>query len=95
MFINSFEMIKLLEEIQKKRKVMIELANKNGLTSEMTIQCSQELDDIIVAYQKATQSCRERSNQVDIVLSKWRLARKNIGDRQAGNSGIFKNVVGC
>ncbi|WP_374702872.1 aspartyl-phosphate phosphatase Spo0E family protein [Bacillus sp. T33-2] len=41
----------LLEEIQKKREKMIHLAQKTGFTSEETIRCSHELDQLIYEYQ--------------------------------------------
>ncbi|WP_257959003.1 aspartyl-phosphate phosphatase Spo0E family protein [Bacillus sp. V3-13] len=42
---------KLLEEIQRKRQCMIESATRNGFTSEETIRCSEELDQLIYQYQ--------------------------------------------
>lgn len=40
------------DAIFKKRKELLELAVKNGLNSTPTIKCSQELDDMIIAYQR-------------------------------------------
>ena len=40
----------ILDEIQKKREIMIDLAQKNGFTSDDTIKCSQELDQLIYQY---------------------------------------------
>ncbi|KAB2337296.1 aspartyl-phosphate phosphatase Spo0E family protein [Cytobacillus depressus] len=42
---------KLLLQIQEKRENMINSANKYGYTSETTIRCSQELDQLIYEYQ--------------------------------------------
>ncbi|RHW31440.1 aspartyl-phosphate phosphatase Spo0E family protein [Neobacillus notoginsengisoli] len=49
----SWEPEGILIEIQAKRKLMIDSANETGLTSESTVRYSQELDELIVAYQKA------------------------------------------
>jgi len=37
----------LIMLIEKKRKEMFELAEKNGYTSEQTIHCSQQLDQLL------------------------------------------------
>jgi stage 0 sporulation regulatory protein len=42
----------MLDEIKVKRELMINCANKHGYTSERTIKFSQELDELINAYQK-------------------------------------------
>lgn len=41
----------LKQEIEKKRQQLIEIANKFGLTSTKTLQCSKELDKLLVRYQ--------------------------------------------
>ncbi|MFP5105322.1 aspartyl-phosphate phosphatase Spo0E family protein [Neobacillus sp. C211] len=38
--------------IEKKRKKMIALANKYGLSALETVQVSKELDQLIIIYQK-------------------------------------------
>lgn len=43
---------KLLETINIKRKEMIETANKEGYTSELAVQCSQDLDLLLNEYQQ-------------------------------------------
>ncbi len=44
------EMIFLL--IVRKRNEMIQIANRNGLSSEETIKCSQELDILLNTFNK-------------------------------------------
>jgi len=41
----------ILIEIQQKREDMIDLVNKKGMSSDDTIKCSQELDQLIYQYQ--------------------------------------------
>mgnify|MGYP001394646381 CR=1 FL=1 len=41
----------LKQEIEKKRQQLIEIANKFGLTSTKTLQCSKELDKLLDRYQ--------------------------------------------
>lgn len=45
----------LLVEIQNKREKMIESAILNGFTNDDTIRCSQELDKLIIEYQRSVQ----------------------------------------
>ncbi|MFD1735530.1 aspartyl-phosphate phosphatase Spo0E family protein [Bacillus salitolerans] len=47
----SKQLTKLLEEINRKREMMISTAFATGFTSEDTIKCSQELDELINQYQ--------------------------------------------
>lgn len=42
----------LLEAIETKRKQMISLAKKHGFTSEATVKCSQELDELLIVAQQ-------------------------------------------
>lgn len=42
---------KLLETINDKREEMIEIANREGFTSEIVIKCSQDLDMLLNKYQ--------------------------------------------
>ena len=44
--------MEMIEEIKLKRELMINSANTQGFTNEMTIQYSQELDELINKYQK-------------------------------------------
>ncbi len=39
-------------EIEQKRRQLIQVANKYGLTSNKTLQCSRELDRLLDIYQK-------------------------------------------
>lgn len=41
----------LVKEIEKKRKQLVEIVKKHGLTSTQSLQCSQELDRLIETYQ--------------------------------------------
>ncbi|WP_245959314.1 aspartyl-phosphate phosphatase Spo0E family protein [Neobacillus piezotolerans] len=77
-----------MDEIQRKRKVMIESAKENGFTDEMTIQYSQELDELIVAYQKARQTASQYPNRGGNILLNWRLARTNNRERLAVSAAI-------
>ncbi|TLS37722.1 aspartyl-phosphate phosphatase Spo0E family protein [Pseudalkalibacillus caeni] len=45
----------LMLMIEEKRKQMIELGKKHGLSSAKTITCSQELDRLIEKYQITNQ----------------------------------------
>jgi len=44
----------LLKKIEEKRKTMIALGEQYGLVSKLTLQASQELDLLIIYYQKMT-----------------------------------------
>ncbi|WP_316569034.1 aspartyl-phosphate phosphatase Spo0E family protein [Neobacillus sp. YIM B06451] len=86
---NSFDLLNLLDEIKMKRKVMIDSAIENGLTNERTIQYSQELDELIVAYQKARQTSWQPENGSAIFLTNWRKGRTTINrERLAVSSAI-------
>lgn len=50
----------LMKEIDSMRKLMIALATEKGYTSEETIRCSQNLDQLIYDYQRL---CKERAIQ--------------------------------
>ncbi|MCP8968521.1 aspartyl-phosphate phosphatase Spo0E family protein [Ectobacillus ponti] len=50
---------KLLLDIKQKREEMIQIGMQNGLASAETIQASQELDLLIVEYQR----CKEATDQ--------------------------------
>lgn len=53
----------ILVEIQKKRENMIELVHKKGLTSDDTIKCSQELDQLIYQYQLSFHQTKEQRGE--------------------------------
>ncbi|MBU7591833.1 aspartyl-phosphate phosphatase Spo0E family protein [Metabacillus halosaccharovorans] len=42
----------LLELINNKREEMIETANREGYTSVLAVQCSQDLDKLLNEYQR-------------------------------------------
>lgn len=50
----------LLQLISNKRKIMIKTVEKFSIDSEKTLKCSQELDVLIVKYQRLIKS--ERRN---------------------------------
>jgi stage 0 sporulation regulatory protein len=43
---------KLLETINNKRDEMIDIANREGYTSDAVVKCSQELDMLLNKYQQ-------------------------------------------
>ncbi|WP_449540481.1 aspartyl-phosphate phosphatase Spo0E family protein [Ferdinandcohnia sp. Marseille-Q9671] len=51
----------LLDEINRKREEMISIANSTGYTSIETIECSQELDELINVYQRTEATERDHS----------------------------------
>lgn len=48
----TFSKGKLLTRIEEKKSELLRIAAQNGINSEQTIQCSQELDNLVLAYQK-------------------------------------------
>ena len=44
----------LLYMIKQKREQMLDIASIYGICSEATLKCSQELDALIVRYQRLT-----------------------------------------
>ncbi|WP_026584763.1 aspartyl-phosphate phosphatase Spo0E family protein [Bacillus sp. J33] len=56
----------LLAEIQQKKEMMIETAKRNGLASDETIRCSQELDKLIFEYQCIIKSEKEQKKRMRI-----------------------------
>ncbi|MCC9024299.1 aspartyl-phosphate phosphatase Spo0E family protein [Bacillus nakamurai] len=42
----------LLNEIEKKRAELLQIVMTNGMTSHITIELSQELDHLLIQYQK-------------------------------------------
>ncbi|MCY8781762.1 aspartyl-phosphate phosphatase YnzD [Bacillus spizizenii] len=42
----------LLNEIEKKRAELLQIVMANGMTSHITIELSQELDHLLIQYQK-------------------------------------------
>jgi stage 0 sporulation regulatory protein len=60
----------MLEEIQKIRVKMIDSAEKNGLTNELTIKYSQELDQLIYQYQRTNQTRSKEQKEIKFVYNK-------------------------
>jgi stage 0 sporulation regulatory protein len=50
----------LLKLIEKKRAEMIEIATKNGINSNVSIQYSQELDHLLNEYNRYSYSSMKR-----------------------------------
>ncbi|WP_106496155.1 aspartyl-phosphate phosphatase Spo0E family protein [Lentibacillus sp. Marseille-P4043] len=46
----------LLKLINRKRKMMVKAAKKFGIDSKKTLKCSQELDELIIKYQRMVKS---------------------------------------
>ena len=57
----------MLVEIQRKRELMIDLACKKGLTSNDTLKCSQELDQLIYQYQVFFRQKQQKRNKQRII----------------------------
>jgi len=71
----------LLELIHFKRKEMIEAADKEGYTSQLTIKCSQELDVLLNDYD---QLLREKEQTLirkfeDYIRMIWTSSTSKIG----------------
>jgi stage 0 sporulation regulatory protein len=60
----------MLAEIKLKREIMIQCANKYGLTNEKTIECSQELDELINDYQKSYGQASKSGGDAKLVFNK-------------------------
>ncbi|WP_171046307.1 aspartyl-phosphate phosphatase Spo0E family protein [Lentibacillus cibarius] len=54
----------LVQMINQHRNLMLETAKVYGMGSEKTLNISQELDELILAYQKAT-AAQSKTNSVD------------------------------
>ena len=50
----SMDNQELLDKIEMKRAELVAIVSKNGLSSQTTIQYSQELDDLLNDYNPAT-----------------------------------------
>ena len=50
----SMDNQKLLDKIEMKRAELVAIVSKNGLSSQTTIQYSQELDDLLNNYHPVT-----------------------------------------
>ncbi|MEH6905547.1 aspartyl-phosphate phosphatase Spo0E family protein [Neobacillus drentensis] len=56
--------MEMIEEIKLKRELMINSANTQGFTNEMTIQYSQELDELINKYQKVMEQIPRPNEEI-------------------------------
>ncbi|MDR7236075.1 aspartyl-phosphate phosphatase Spo0E family protein [Neobacillus drentensis] len=60
----SITQMEMIEEIKLKRELMINSANTKGFTNEMTIQYSQELDELINKYQKVMEQISRPNEEI-------------------------------
>ncbi len=60
----SITQMEMIEEIKLKRELMINSANTQGFTNEMTIQYSQELDELINKYQKVMEQISRPNEEI-------------------------------
>ncbi|WP_066363014.1 aspartyl-phosphate phosphatase Spo0E family protein [Neobacillus drentensis] len=60
----SITQMEMIEEIKLKRELMINSANTQGFTNEMTIQYSQELDELINKYQKVMEHISRPNEEI-------------------------------
>lgn len=58
---NESQLSHLLLTISLKREEMVYFAETRGLNEKLTIRASQELDELIVSYQKKYQSLSNKS----------------------------------
>jgi stage 0 sporulation regulatory protein len=63
----------LLEEIQRKRALMIDSARRTGFTSDETVAFSQELDQLIYKYQCCLQDFLQEEQEVKIIMKQLML----------------------
>lgn len=63
----------LLEEIQRKRTLMIDSARRTGFTSDETVAFSQELDQLIYKYQCFLQDFLQEEQEVKIIMKQLML----------------------
>ncbi len=71
-----YKRIQLLTEIQQKREKMIETAKKNGMASQETVRCSQELDQLIFEYQCVIKREKEQKKRMRISFREMILSWK-------------------
>jgi Spo0E like sporulation regulatory protein len=58
---NESQLSHLLLSISLKREEMVYFAETRGLNEKLTIRASQELDELIISYQKKCQSLSNKS----------------------------------
>ncbi|MGN7174681.1 transcriptional regulator [Paenibacillus sp. FSL R5-0490] len=68
--------IQLLIEIQQKREKMIETARRNGMASQETVRCSQELDQLIFEYQCFIKREKEQKKRMRVSFRQMILSWK-------------------
>ncbi|MBS4188998.1 aspartyl-phosphate phosphatase Spo0E family protein [Bacillus sp. FJAT-49705] len=68
---------KILLQIQEKRDKMIDTAKNKGFTSEDTIRCSQELDELIYEYQRSLHLNKKQKVNVHFPIRKMVFAVHN------------------
>ncbi len=65
----------ILDEIQKKREIMIETAKRKGFTNDDTVRYSQELDQLIYEYQCHSKRPRKKQDEIRMGITQimWTL----------------------
>ncbi|WP_139785642.1 aspartyl-phosphate phosphatase Spo0E family protein [Cytobacillus gottheilii] len=64
-------------EIQAKREIMIQSVQNHGISSEIAIRHSQELDKLILEYQYNLQRQKERRIEIRLLFKQLILNLKN------------------
>lgn len=62
---------RLLVEIVLKRQKMVQLGEEKGLTNEETVTCSQELDQLLLVYQKQRLKEEEEKTSFATLISRF------------------------
>jgi len=62
---------RLLVEIVQKRQKMVQLGEEKGLTNEETVTCSQELDQLLLVYQKQRLKEEEEKTSFATLISRF------------------------
>ncbi|MEW9674316.1 aspartyl-phosphate phosphatase Spo0E family protein [Ammoniphilus sp. 3BR4] len=59
-----YKLTHLSEQINNRREAMYELVEKRGLTDQSVIQASQDMDGLIVEFQKIVAYLRQQGDQM-------------------------------
>ncbi|MGG0306912.1 aspartyl-phosphate phosphatase Spo0E family protein [Priestia megaterium] len=62
---------RLLVEIVQKRQKMVQIGEEKGLTNEETVTCSQELDQLLLVYQKQLLKEEEEKTSFATLISRF------------------------
>lgn len=61
-----YKLTHLSEQINNRREAMYELVEKRGFTDQAVIQASQDMDGLIVEFQKIVECFRQQGVRLDI-----------------------------